>query len=94
MGPSSVYARRMDQPLIRRKIAVLLGDPKGVADRVEFVFGEAGVAAHCKVTDGVVSIDVSTLGLPAIHVGERVDSWIEQAAADVAARIEWSDEPE
>ena len=89
-----MYARRMDQPLIRRKIAVLLGDPQAVADRVEFVFGEAGVAAHCKVTDGVVSIDVSTLGFADVNGGERVDSWIEQAAADVAARIEWSDEPE
>ena len=69
------------------------GDPQGVADRIEFVSPRQAWRADCKVTERVVKVNISTLGLEDAHAGERVDSWIEQAAEGVAARIEWRDPP-
>ncbi len=81
----------MTTPLIRRAVTVLLGDPRQLADRIQLVFGEHGVAATCKVVEILVEVEVSTLGLEGEDADERVESWIAQAAVDVAARIEWSD---
>jgi hypothetical protein len=75
--------------LIQRTIAVVVGDPDKVANRIEAVFKMQDVAAVCKVKQTNVKIDVSTLDLEEKDLEERVEAWIEQAAADVAARIRW-----
>ena len=81
----------MTRPVLRQAIDVVLGDPQRVADRIEAAFGEHDVAAVCHVEETIVKVDVSTLALESGRAGEHVRAWIEQAAVDVAARIQWLD---
>jgi hypothetical protein len=79
------------QPLYRRTIDVVLGDPEQVAQRIEVLLGEQEIAVVCRVSGTIVKLEISTLDLEGDDWGERFDAWIEQAAIDVAARIQWSE---
>jgi hypothetical protein len=80
----------MPPPLIRRTVDVMLGDPHVLADRVERVFAEQEIAAVCRVEGTFVHIDVSTLDLAGDNLEESIESWITQAATDVAASVRWA----
>jgi hypothetical protein len=79
----------MAPPLIRRSIDVVLGDPQQVADRIEVIFASQHVAVVCHIAGSVVKVEISTLDLAEKDLEEHLEAWIEQAAADVAARIQW-----
>ena len=79
----------MPPPLIRRTIEVLAGRPQAVADRIEAIFDAQNIAAVCRVAGTTIKIEVSTLDLADTNLEENIEAWIEQAAADVAARLQW-----
>ncbi len=82
----------MAPPLIRRTIDVLAGRPQAVADQIEAIFDSQKIAAVCRVAGTTVKLEVSTLDLADKNLEENIEAWVEQAATDVAARIQWVEE--
>jgi hypothetical protein len=79
----------MTTGLVKKTVDVVLGEPQAVADRIEIVFAEQGVAAVCKRKGSLVRADISLLEE---FPEDGIDASIQQAATDVAARIRWSHE--
>ena len=79
----------MPPPLIRRTVEVVGGRPQAVADQIEAIFDAQNIAAVCRVAGTTIKIEVSTLDLADTNLEENIEAWVEQAAADVAARLQW-----
>jgi hypothetical protein len=79
----------MTTGLVKKTVDVVLGEPQAVADRIEVVFAEQGVAAVCKRKGSLVRADISLLEE---RPEDSLEVSIEQAATDVAARVRWSDD--
>ncbi len=79
----------MTSGLVRQTVDVVLGDPQAVAGRIEVVFAGQGVAASSKLKGTLVRVDISLLEE---YPEESIRASIEQAAADVAASLRWSED--